>query len=349
MTYKPNFEDPRVRRRTQRALDFVYGCFSDKKSRSWSTRDIDRHFGQQQHQLSQWLRSQLLVVADANYNYLQGQCKRYQLNRAGYQSVQQQLGIPAQRTQWAAEQFQDELSQRQFTYRDLNNRLWHPLQNLRREAKQATLYDSGFRYQYDIQCCAPHLLWQHSYLDQREPWTEVPQYIDAYVQNRSQIRQQISHSVQLDTSAVKVIINALFSGARLGCNRDFALYQMLEYDQARMRYLQQDPFISGLRQDIRVMWRYIAPSMQRRTRLDQNNQQRLLPISSREKWSRYFELERAVLNRVIEYFNLRDIEFFAEHDGWTTVQELDECDLRDFVRTKTGYDIKLDREILQGN
>lgn len=354
VTYTPNFQDPRVQRRVRQALGFARACFSENKSLAWSTRYIDRYFGESNKPLGHWLRQQLLVVTNEHYDMERGICKQYRLNAQGVQQVKAQLendnlltiSVYDLAQEWTQQEFQDELSQRKFTYQDLSNRLWHPMQNLRREFKQQALKDAGFGYQYDIECCAPRLLWQHAYLHQDEPMDVVPEYIDAYIRDRNSIRQEIASQVDLDPSAIKVIVNALFSGAKLGCNPKFALYKMLNQDRARMTYLQQDPFITGLRQDIREMWQYIAPSMSRRTICDKNQRTRVVPLTSRDKWTRYFELERCVLNSVIDYMNLTDNQFFAEHDGWTCVREIDHDSLRNHVQNQTGFDIKLDLEIL---
>jgi hypothetical protein len=354
MTYTPNFQDPRVQRRVRQALGFARACFHETKSRAWSTRYIDRYFGAQQFPLGHWLRQQLLVVTNEYYNMDAGVCKQYRLNATGMQQVTAQLkndnlltiSVVDLALEFAHKEFKDELSQRKFTYQDLSNRLWHPMQNLRREFKQQALKDSGFGYQYDIECCAPRLLWQHAYLHQDQPMDYIPEYIDAYIRDRNSIRQAIASQVDLDPSAIKVLINALFSGAKLGCNPKFALFKMLEQDRARMTYLQQDPFVTGLRQDIREMWQYIAPSMSRRTICDKNQRTRVVPLTSRDKWTRYFALERRVLDSVIDYLTLTDNPFFAEHDGWTCVNEIDQNSLRVHVQNQTGFDIKLDLEIL---
>jgi len=355
MNYTPNFNDPRVLKRIRRACGFARACFSESKPRAFSSRYINSVFGDINKSLGLWLRTQLLTTTNEYYNKDAGKCKEYILNRQGFDYIQQTISgsticvaeVQAQVREWTQSEFQDELTTRVFDYKDLSNRLWHPLQNLRREAKQQTLREAGFVHQYDIQCCAPRLLWQHAYLHQEEPMDYIPEYIDAYINNRTGIRQQIADAVELDPSAIKVVINALFSGAKLGCNPDFALYKMLNEDRARMTYLQQDPFITGLRQDIREMWQYIAPSMPRRTTIDKNLKTRLVPISSKNKWSRYFELERVVLDSVIDYMKANEIQSFTEHDGWTTTTELDQDSLRDYVLTKTGFKIELEYEFLQ--
>jgi hypothetical protein len=354
MTYTPNFADPRVIKRVQQALGFARACFNETKPRAWSTRYIDKHFGSQRNELSRWLRRQLLTTTTAWYSMDQGKCKEYTLNKPGYDAVSAQLKSDNHATisvydlplQWAQAEFKDELATKVFTYRDLKGRLWHPLQNVRREYKRTILAQANLKYQYDIQCCAPTLIMQHAQ-QQEDAMDEIPEYIDAYLKDRKGIRNTIAQQVELDPSAIKILVNALFSGAKLGNNSTFAIYKMLNGDRARIEYLKQDPFITGLKQDIKMCWDYIKPSMPRTSVRNKNNKEQLLPLSSKDKWTRYFSLERRVLNAVINYLNLNEIQFFAEHDGWTTNELLDQNELVEHVYKQTGFRIKLELEINQ--
>jgi len=352
LNYSPNFNNPKVARRIRQALGFARACFNETKPRPWSTRYIDQHFGSQRNELSRWLRKQLLVNTNPWYSMDQGKCKEYILNKPGYDAVVAQLKSDNDATtsvydlplQWANKEFADELATKVFTYTDLKGRLWHPLQNVRKEYKRSILANANLKYQYDIQCCAPTLIMQHAQ-QQEDPMDVIPEYIDAYLKDRRGIRNQIAQQVELDPSAIKILVNALFSGAKLGNNSTFAIYKMLSGDQARIEYLKQDPFIIGLKQDIKMCWDYIKPSMPRTSVTNKNNKTQLLPLSSRDKWNRYFQLERVVLNSVIDYLNTNKIQFFAEHDGWTTDTELDQNELIDHVFQTTGYRIKLELEI----
>lgn len=353
--YTPNFADPRVQRKLRTALGFARSCFSDTKPRQWSTRYIDRFFGGQSNKLSKWLRQQLLVNTNSHWSIEHRQCKEYTLNLANYTALKQQLENDIVPTtivtdldtnivlNWAKTEFKDELATRVFTYTDLKGRLWHPLQNVRREYKRTILADANLRFQYDIQCCAPTLIWQHAQ-QQEQAMDEIPEYIDAYLKDRKGIRNQIAQQAELDPSAIKVLVNALFSGAKLGNNPTFATYKMFSGDLARIEYLKQDPFITGLRSDIKTCWEHIKPSMVRRSIVNKNNKTQLLPLSSKDKWNRYFQLERLVLNSVIDYLKANEIQFFAEHDGWTTSIELDQNELIDHVYKQTGFRIKIDLE-----
>ena len=64
--------------------------------------------------------------------------------------------------QWVRREFENELAALQFNYDDKSDRLWHPIQSIRREYKEPILAERGLRYQYDIQCAAPTLIHQYA-------------------------------------------------------------------------------------------------------------------------------------------------------------------------------------------
>lgn len=356
MTYTPNFSDPRVQRRIRRAIGFASGVISTTRPQQWSTRYIDRWFGQQQNLLSQYLREQLLIVTSERWNKDSGQCKEYLLNPNGVKFLCDAIGINNNNNypivlQVAQEEYQTELDTGNFVYNDQSNRLWHPLQNFRRDAKREVLESAGYRYHYDIQCCAFALIHQYSQtipevvVDNR--WQQGPMdlYLFAlrdYLRDRKRIRAQIAQDAEIPEDLVKRIINALLAGAKLSKNRDSQIYQMLNGDIARIEFLKQHEYLTQLRADIRVMWDYIKPTLPRRSKQDKNNRQRMLPISSRQKWGVYFDLERQVLNEVREFLCESNNRHFLEHDGWSCEHELDLTKLQQRIFERTGFRLEFE-------
>lgn len=364
MKYQPNFQDPRVIARIRHAYGFARAVINHKPH-NWSTRYIDRYFGQQQTALSQWLREHLLICTNSRYNKDAGLTKQYRLNTEGadrirdllcgrqseqpptdstaidftrienYQFDQQVVSSFIQR-EWG-----QELAQRQFTYEDKSSRLWHPLQNVRREQRQRVFADYELCYQYDIEASAPTLIHQHAQR-QRDPMDLYLFALRRYLEDRQQTRQELALALDIDIKTAKVIINALFCGARIGLGADFAISELVEHDPARIAWLKQDQYICDLRADIKTCWDYIKPSMMRRSRRDKCNRERLLPISSREKWMRYFDLERTCIDAVREYLDNNSTRYFLEHDGWSCEREIDVCDLSEFVYMRTGYQVKFE-------
>lgn len=359
MTYTPNWNNPRVQDRCQRALGFLCGVMSSTKSQSWSSRYIDKYLGSQRNDLSKYLRENLLVVTDEYYRYnsSQNKCKEYRLNQRGVDLLRDNLKITNIQTypsvvKVAKEDHQTELESGKFEYNDKSNRYWHPLQRYRKQHRSQILADYGYQHQYDIETCAPTLIHQYSQMiperiDDKGKWLQGPMdlYLFAlrrYLTDKTQVREEVALAIDLPVAAVKEIINALFAGAVISKNKDSDIYHILDGDISRIEWLKQDPYIQLLVQDIKTCWEYIRPVMQKRTKKTSKGSERLLPINARQKWLLYFELERQVIDSVRTYLDERSIKYFLIHDGWTCASSIDERELSDYVRDKTGFDIKFE-------
>jgi hypothetical protein len=341
--YSPNFNDPRVQTRIKQALGFARAVMSETKPHAWSTRYIDKFFGSQRNDLSKYLRKHLLICTDEFYRYNsnENKCKEYLLNKTGFEFLSEALKInniqlyPSV-VEVAHLDHLGELTTGNFEYNDKSGRLWHPLQRYRKQYRTQILADSGYLYDYDIECCAPTLIHQYA---QKLGMDLYLFALQRYLKERTQVRQELAEKLELDVDAIKEIINALFCGARVANNKDSDIYQILNGDHARIEYLKQDPYITELRNDIKICWEYITPSMMRRRKTKTN---RLIPITCREKWNVYFELERSVLNEIRSYLIDKNYRYFLMHDGWSCDKEIDENELRDFVRNQTGFDLKFE-------
>jgi hypothetical protein len=244
--------------------------------------------------LSRYLRQQLLIETNSHWNKDTGKCKEYVLNPTGVQHLCDCIGLTKNNTttqlhhivvEVAQAEYNPELATGNFVYNDKSNRLWHPLQNFRRAFKQHVLEQNGYQYHYDIECCAMTLIHQHA---QRRPeiqhqgrWQQGPMdlYLFAlrdYLRDRHGVRQQIAHDVAADPEIIKRIINALLAGAKLSCSPTTEIYRLLSGDVARIRCLQQHQYLTQLRADIKTCWDYIKPTLMRRSKLNKNNQERLL-------------------------------------------------------------------------
>jgi hypothetical protein len=321
--------------------------------RAWSTRDIDRWFGSQRNQLSQYLRSQLLIVTNNRWNQHTGQCKQYCANPAGQAYLSQAIGVTSSTTAVPVVQaeYLTELTSGEFRYQDKSSRLWHPLQNFRRETKQAVLEKAGYRYHYDIEACAMTLIYQHS---QRIPehvvngkWQQGPMdlYLSAlraYLSDRTHYRKLIADQAGIDPDVVKRIITALLAGAQLSRSPSTQIYHLLSGDVSRIEFLKQHEFLCELRQDIRTCWEYIKPTLPRRARQDKSGRLRMLPVSSRQKWGVYFDLERQVLNEIRAFLRETQNKHFLEHDGWSCQREIDRKILCERIEKNTGFVIQID-------
>ena len=365
MSYEPNYNDPRVRKRIKKALGFVGSCFSETKPKGWSTRYIDKYLGHQKENLSKYLRSNLLICINDRYNKDTGLCKKYIKNSTGYNLIRSSLNNISlyysvsevgEITDWVKDEYKTELTTMSFKYEDKSNRLWHPLQRVRKQYKKIVFSEVGLKYQYDIQCCAPTLIHQYSQkipeiiTDNKYIQGPMDLYLFAlrsYLQDRKLIRTQLATEAEMSEDHIKVIINALLAGAQLSNNKKSDIYKLLDGDIAQIEYLKQHPYIIQLRSDIKTCWDYLKPTIYRRSIINKNNKKQVLPISSKQKANTYFELERLVLESVVEFMKQSgDIQYFLEHDGWVCNKELDKELLIKWIKDKTGYDIQLDVVVL---
>jgi len=355
MSYKPKFSDPRVQRRIRRAIGFACGCLSTTKPQRWSTRYIDKWLGVQSNSLSSYLREQLLIVTDDRWSKDTGVCKEYLLNQTGVDYLSEILGLRSKDDnkqqhnlypivlQVAHEEYKKELDSGDFTYNDQSSRLWHPLQNFKRDAKRDVLENSGYKHHYDIECCAFTLI--HQYSQQLpEPMDLYLKYLINYIHDRKRIRAEIAQAAEVPEDVIKRIINALLAGAKLSKNPTTQIYQILQGDIARIEFLKQHEFVGHLRQDIKVCWDYIKPTLPRRSKTQKNGRERMIPISSKQKWSVYFDLERQVLNEIREFLRETNNKHFLEHDGWSCESEIDLDVLTQRVYEKTGFKIELEKK-----
>jgi hypothetical protein len=138
---------------------------------------------------------------------------------------------------------------------------------------------------------------------------------------------------------VKVLINSLFCGARLGCNSQFALSQLFGGNRVTIELLKANPWLSRLRSEIKACWQQIEPTMTTKYVTETG---RKIPLNSRAKWGRYFELERQVLNSVRSYLVATGNRHFLIHDGWTTEQPVDIHKLVEYIAADTGYYIGIE-------
>ena len=358
--YQPNFNDPRVISRTTKAIGFVCGVMSETKSHPWSSRYIDKYLGSYKHPLSKWLRTKLLICTDEFYRYdsNENKCKEYRLNKEGLKSLREMMKtnniqLYPSVAEVAKSDHLAELTSGNFVYSDKSNRLWHPLQRYRKQYKTRILEEHGYLHHYDIECCAPTLIHQYSQMIPEividNKWQQGPMdlYLFAlrrYLTDRTEVRDELARELDLPVDAVKEVINALFAGAVISNNRDADIYHILNGDRARIEYLKQNKFITELRTDIKTTWEYIRPVMQKRTKLTSKGSERLLPLTSKQKWNVYFEQERCVLDSVRDYLISKDVKYFLEHDGWSCDRDIDRDELSKFVKSKTGFMIKIEHE-----
>lgn len=354
--YTLDFRNPRVLAATCRAVGMATACLSADKPRPLGKKFIDKHFTHSGRNLGKQLRCQILIPVSHHYNMLTGQCKTYTLNPRGVQELCESAGIQHKTTyenvsNWATDSYGEQLETKKFEYVDQSNRLWSPIQNIRSDHRKRVLAEHGLKYQYDIVCAAPTLLYQYSrniqwMFDQNDkyvygPNTEVLEVLEDYIENRSALRKDLAQRIELDISNVKKIVNALFAGALLSEHSSSSILALCGNDIARVRFLKQDWFIQSLREDIATLWDYIKAA-QPDIYYEKDGRTRKKSFDSKRKWHIYFEQERLVMDNVRHYLTSNNIQYFNEHDGWSSNKKVDIQELRKYVSNQTGYDINFE-------
>jgi hypothetical protein len=337
--FQPDTSNLRTRNRLKSALAFAVSRFSTNNPKPWATRDIDRYFTQQQNPVSQWLRQQLLIEHSGYYNSQTGKCKEYLLNAENAEQLRLNLGLKDKKfvVQCLKQEYHKQLQTLDFEYKDRSNRLWNPIQNIRSEFRHELLAEHGLSYRYDIEAAAPTLI---SQLSRFRGYTNPTPCIDLYLKDRQQVRQALSQATGIRQDQIKQIINALFCGAQISHWTGSSIYQICNENHYLVEQLKQNTWINELREEIKLMWKYIFENERVR-----DNTGRLQRITSKERWSVYFELERQVLDEIRSYTRKQKINCFLEHDGFTTDVAVNTMELEDRIRQTTGFIVRLSVEI----
>jgi hypothetical protein len=326
-------------------------------------RIIHSTIGNTQNNLAYYLKHTLLECVDHSYSIEFKFAKMYVINKSGYDflvskcyhSPDTKVEIIKDAAKIAHEKYIDEISallDGTLEYKFTSDRFYTKLQNIKKPIRQKLLADATFQYQYDTECAAATLLYEHA------KRLGCPAKMDAifhYIHNKTQIRSELSIESQIELDTIKMIITSLFSGGILGKNDHFALYRNLPFDtrDSIVDSLNSIEFIKNLKSDISLMWKFLNSTdtyllnTQSYLYLNHKNKKpRKARLSSKRKWGLYFKLEQHILLTTIAYTGSRDIKIFLEHDGFCTNKKLDQSDLISYIKKMTGFSIKLDYEFI---
>ena len=360
MTYKPNFSDPRVIRRCRKAIGFTKALVSPTKPTAMSSVFIDKHFGSLNHKLSKYLRDLLLVCIDDSYNMDSGECKKYIYSSDGMNFLVGSLGLKKENhhpptllpslallkeeaLNWANETYEEQLKSLDFDYVEKSHRLFNPIQNIRSETRTELLSSYGLEHQYDIECAAPTLLYQYSFMVP-DATGEVLETLEHYLEHRSAVRYGLAKEADITQQQAKQIINALFAGAHLTTYAESALFKLIDHDVAKMKFLQQHPYLTALRMDIKTMWDIIKLSYPSQYFITTTGKKRKRAFNAKAKWDIYFRLERSIIEEVKSYMREINSRYFLEHDGFTSQKCIDPVDLSYWIQAGTDFKLKLDKK-----
>ncbi len=328
--YTPNFNDPRVRARARKALAYACGNLDKDEAISRSQTALDKRFGHH-GPLTEYLRSMLLICVDHHYSDAAGIAKKYVLNVLGANTLCKDL-YPDETdivkktfevtTDEIIAEYQTEFLTGEFKYTEKSDRYWHDIQFKRKVVKHSIFAKQGYNHEYDIRAAAQTLLYQHALTHGLTPQPAIQSYID----NRAVIRDMLAHELNTTPELVKKTINALTSGAKVGVNDRFKLFNEIDCNVDLMNAIMTNKYLCDLRASLSEMWR-VLPITDRR--------------KCREKSMLYFSLEKSVINEVKRYLKSIGNKHFTEHDGWVCQYEIDEYQLLRHVLERTGYSISV--------
>lgn len=376
--YQPNFSNGHVRKRANNVLtwaaQFLIGKYGTDVPLHLSAKGytdgfgvnvpgLNDVFGPKGNPLGDYLRAALLIPVSRSYKP-GDHSMTYRLSRDGYERIEASLNgagktgstnaAPPEPTQTPLDRMiqrhGSELHELAFQYKDKSSRLWHPLQNLRRAEKHAFWSRFGLPFDYDIEACAPTILFQLA--RQAGLPAILLETLQRYLDDRQGFRAHVSTLTGLSDHQAKQLVNSLFNGARLGKNTQFSAFRLLDFRDEAMDALKADPQVQRLVKEIARVWRRIESDRALHMRLpvdvaststgelDRSTPWKLK--TSRQKWTVYFVQERRVLDAITTFLAGRDIRVFTEHDGFRTSARIETGELEAYILRVTGFEMKID-------
>lgn len=328
MTYSPNFNDPRVKRRCKRSLGFLASHLHPSKPKLYARDALDRYLGKSSNPLSAYLRSKTLICVDTHYNMETGKPKRYLLNLSGFDEIQCAIGEQSTDPKTIAARAMldihgDTIRSGTFKYKDKSHRRWNEIQNISSEVRTLVFQDCGYNWNYDIENAAPTLLYQHA---QKCGLTKNLRVLEDLLSNKVQRRQELANRIGCDENNAKQIVAARFAGATLRWNNSLHT-QTLHNNNLQFARLKDDAWFADLSEDLKVMWTSIKK--------DTHHSR----LSCRHKWGIYFSLERKIINSCEKLIRKHNHQYFLEHDGFRTNGYIDPYKFKLHVKKQTGYSV----------
>jgi hypothetical protein len=276
-----------------------------------------------------------------SYSRDQGRAKIYKRNEQGLFDLKVNLGIIESNIE-LTEKNQQELISGDFTYTEKSNRFFHPLQHIPSKIRAGLFAEYGYSYNFDIKCAAPTLICQYA---RKLGMIEPTPAIDAYLLDRSSIRQNIAQDVGITPEDVKFLINAVLQGARISHYTESSIFNKLGCNHNIISQLQSNSYICLFQEEVKTCWSYIKADITPEYITDIRGRVRTKPLYARDKARIYRELEQQVMGEISSYLKKRKIVMFKEHDGWRTRQMIDVRELASHVRINAGYLIDIDWEV----
>jgi len=344
MTYTPNPTNRAFIRRANLAIEFVDRYVHTTPN--WlSTRWIDnpKHFGHSGNPLGNWLRQQLLICTDEYYNKDTGRCKKYVKNEIGYKELIGMLKGNISKQLTPIHQQQLESGDFNYTSKSLRDYTW--AQFLPKHKRNSILNNNGYRYHYDIEATAPTLLVQRAKI--LNPSLAIPS-LEHYMNNRTEVRQQIAQACGVSEEQVKAVINSILQGGTISSwdqNKIFNKILLRSYSAVRLLNTNSD--MINIKSDISSLWDILRADIPNRYKLNKKGLTVIATVNAKEKAGVYRALETEVARPIRKYLKKQSLRVLWLHDGWSCDQGIDPIEIVRVVKQQTGYAIKLDWTIYE--
>ena len=352
--YKPNLNDPRVRRKITTVLDWALPKMNLDEPFQCHKKTLTEIFGNQtSNQLGKMLRAKLLREQSSSYRPKnaagEGYCKTYRISESGFNRVSAllfgEMIVPDSESKkrkysidYAKQKYANELAGRMpFHYEEKSYRLHHELQRFRRELKDQIF--EGW-HDYDISTAMPSIFWNlHRQTMSQVEWANHGygmsmtrlEMLEHYIQNKAACRAKLAHDAGIDIELAKQLINGMFLGMKLVPHPTCSAFKLLGFHPKKFSLFAQDPFVLALRKDIRRFWVWTARRV--------NSDRRLAKQVPIKKSLLYFYYEKLVLDLVRAYLEERGCTYFLEHDGFRVKESVDLVELSSVVRERIGFEL----------
>lgn len=350
-TYKPNFDDPRIRERAEAVLKWCDEMRLSKQDRRVHRDVMFDVFGNTSRQPGRWLRHKLL---DQMGGYKPGSHSyRYRLDPEGYQEVYALLNKqPPSEVEIVMDRFGDLITGvTEIKYKDIGNRRYHPMQNIKREIRKQAFADW---WDYDIEACAATLVHQYAVQHYQrikggdstvEPFPTVARIIH----DKAAVREHIAALTGLDMQAAKDLIQMLLFRATISPHHKSSVFRMLREDYAVYYRFVDDPFVIAFRHEVKNLWYWARQHdrYERATRFLQGKAASSLSgRNSKVRMAIYLSLERKVMDVMLDGVRDQGVPVVLMHDGFMTKRRVNVAALEGAVLSKAGFAIKLKEEQL---
>lgn len=341
MSYQPKLTDPRVQRRVIAGVRAVEKYVKPNQVYTISQSQRAKWFGMISNPLSVWLDQQLLETVDPYFNMSTGQCKKYRLNESAFANLKSQLGLESYTP---STEIQQQIESGNFEYNEKSDRWYSEAQYIPSKIRGKLLANAGYRYKYDIEAAAPTILLQRA--QQIRPDFQAPA-LQQYIQDRTQVRNQIAAEASATQDQVKLVLNAVLQGSFLSTHSTSKLFDVLNQDYALVSRLKLSTTLQELKTDIKRLWQCLRNEFEREYFEDKNGTKRCRKLSARTKSAYYRKYENEVAKVIQRVLKKQKSRYLWIHDGWQSDQMTDPNELQTQIRRKTGFVVRIDYEVYQ--